>query len=106
MPRPTRVVFPSVSARLAGLGERLRAARQRRRVSQAELAVRIGVSRPTVIRLEQGDPNVAIGVLARVLAVLGLEADLDLPAASDEPGRLLQDRDLPRRTGPRARGRR
>ena len=104
MSRPTRVI-PSVSARLAALGERLRAARQRRRVSQAELAVRIGVSRPTVIRLERGDLNVAIGLLARALGILGLEADLDLLAANDERGRILQDLTLPRRTGHRARTR-
>ena len=67
------------------------------------MAARVGVSRPTIIRLERGDPNIALGVLARVLGVLDLERDLDLPAGTDEIGRRLQDQELPVR--PRARGR-
>lgn len=98
MPRPSRALFPRAQARLTALGERLRLARLRRKVSQTEMAARVGVSRMTIIRLERGDPNVALGVLTRVLGVLGLEADLDLPAASDEIGRRLQDLELPVRS--------
>jgi len=83
------------------MGDRLRAARLRRRVSQGEMAARVGVSRATIIRLERGDPNVAVGVLTRALGVLGLEADLDLLATNDQIGRRLQDLELPVR--PRAR---
>jgi len=83
------------------MGDRLRAARLRRRVSQGEMAARVGVSRATIIRLERGDPNVAVGLLTRALGVLGLEADLDLLATNDQIGRRLQDLELPVR--PRAR---
>ena len=103
MGRHSRPVFPRAQERLAALGARLRAARLRRRVSQVEIAARIGVSRATIVRLEQGDPNVAVGVLTRALGVLGVEADLDLLAANDQIGRRLQDLDLPSR--PRARSR-
>jgi len=101
MGRQSRPVFPRAQERLSALGERLRAARLRRRVSQGEIAARVGVSRATIARLERGDPNVAVGVLTRALGVLGLEADLDLLAANDEIGRRLQDLELPVR--PRAR---
>ena len=101
MTRPTRQVFPRAQARLSALGERLRTARLRRRVSQVQMAARVGVSRATIVRLEHGDPNVALGILTRALGVLGLEADLDLLAGNDEIGRRLQDLDLPLR--PRAR---
>ena len=98
MTRPARPVFPRAQARLSALGERLRAARLRRRVTQAEMAARVGVSRETIVRVEQGDPKVGVAVLVRMLGVLGLEADLDLLAASDEIGRRLQDLALPLRS--------
>lgn len=62
----------------------------------AELAERAGVSRMTIYKLEHGDLSVGLGVLVRVLGVLGLDADLDLIARDDELGRRLQDAALPR----------
>ena len=59
------------------------------------MAARAGVSRETIMRLEHGDPRVALAVLVRVLGVLGLEADLDVLAGQDEIGRRLQDLNLP-----------
>jgi transcriptional regulator with XRE-family HTH domain len=102
MPRFARPVFPRAQARLSALGQRLRAARLRRRVSQAQIAARVGVSRETIAVLEKGDPRVGLAVLVRALGVLGLEADLDLLAANDEIGKRLQDVELPARA--RARG--
>lgn len=101
MGRSTRPVFPRAQARLSGLGERLRQARLRRHVPQVELAARVGVSRETISRLEQGDARVSLAVLTRVLGVLGFEEDLDLLAGKDELGQRLQDLELPSR--PRAR---
>lgn len=101
MGRSSKPTFPRAQARLTALGERLRAARLRRRVPQTELAARVGVSRETISRLEQGDAKVSLAVLTRALGVLGLEEDLDLLAANDETGRRLQDLQLPLR--PRAR---
>lgn len=97
MSRPSQVVYPALQPRLAALGERIKLARMRRRVSQSEMAARLGVSRMTVIRLENGDPNVAVGVLARALRLLGLDADLDRLVAEDEVGQRLQDSRLPLR---------
>jgi transcriptional regulator with XRE-family HTH domain len=60
-------------------------------MSQADLARRVGVSRDTLARLERGDLATSLGVLARILNVLGLEEDLDRLAADDELGQRLQD---------------
>ncbi|HET6570908.1 MAG TPA: helix-turn-helix transcriptional regulator [Solirubrobacterales bacterium] len=79
----------------------MRLARLRRRMSLSELAARVDVTRHTLSRLEHGDLSTSLGVLARVLAVLGLEEDLDQLARDDELGARLQDMRLsrPRRTG-------
>ena len=54
MTRPARTIFPNTRQRADALGQRLRAARQRRRMTQAELAARVGVSRATIVKLEAG----------------------------------------------------
>lgn len=63
---------PKSKSALDRLGQDIRSARLRRRVTVADLAVRAGTSPSTVARLEKGDPGVAIGTLADVLVVLGL----------------------------------
>jgi transcriptional regulator with XRE-family HTH domain len=73
------------------LGERLRLARKRRKITTVLMAQRVGVSRDTLNRVEKGDPVVSLGTYLRVLRVLGLDADLDLIAADDALGRKLQD---------------
>ncbi|MGC1852500.1 MAG: helix-turn-helix transcriptional regulator [Solirubrobacterales bacterium] len=91
MPRPSRPLFPQTQRRAEALGERLRLARLRRRMSLSELASRVDVTRHTLSRLERGDLSTSLGVLARVLGVLGLEEDLDRVAQDDELGQRLQD---------------
>jgi transcriptional regulator with XRE-family HTH domain len=82
------------------MGDRLRTARLRRRMSLSEMAERVGVTRVTLRSLEDGSPGVSFGVLVRALAVLGLEGDLAAIAADDELGRQLVDSELktPRRS--------
>lgn len=63
---------PEVLASLQTLGERLAVARLRRKESQRQWAGRLGVSVPTLIRLEKGDPSVSMGVYASALWLLGL----------------------------------
>ena len=76
---------------LESLGARIRAARLRRRITQATLAARADVSLPTIRKLEQGDATISLATMVRALYVLGLEQDLDLLASNDELGRKLQD---------------
>ncbi len=91
MPNNVPPLYPRYRRLAIALGERIRQARLRRRMSATELAERIGVSRPTLRSLERGDMTVSLGVLVRALGVLGLEADLDRLAADDLLGRRLQD---------------
>src|SRR5574340_1287442 len=67
---------PEVAASLQVLGEHFALARLRRKESQKQWAGRLGVSVPTLIRLERGDPSVSMGVYATALWLLGLSAGL------------------------------
>jgi len=62
---------PAVSAALRALGENLAIARIRRKESQRAWARRLGVSVPTLIRMEQGDPGVSAGIYATALWLIG-----------------------------------
>ena len=73
MPRKPPVVFPQEQRLLSELGERLRLARLRRKLSNAVAAQRAGISRSTLYKVEAGDPGATLGSYVRVLAVLGLE---------------------------------
>ena len=101
-------VLPSLERILRGVGEKLKAARLRRRYSADMVAQRAGIARATLSRMEKGDPGVSFGNYARVLQALRLEEDLTLLAADDELGRKLQDAELgvraraPRRKAPAA----
>ena len=75
---------PEVLVSLQTLGERLAVARLRRKESQRQWASRLGVSVPTLIRLEKGDPSVSMGVYASALWLLGLADGLGDLA---EPGK-------------------
>ena len=82
---------------LARLGENIRMARVRRRITAALLAERVGVSHATLTAIERGAPSAAIGHYASALFSLGLLDDLPRVAADDELGRRLQDLGLPKR---------
>jgi len=91
MPRIYSPTFGNAERQLKALGERLRLARKRRRISSILMAQRVGISRDTLHRLEKGDPTIGLGTWLRALRVLGLDADLDRLAADDPVGRKLQD---------------
>lgn len=91
MPRTFQRPFPSVAKQAQELGERIRLARLRRKLSTVLFAERMGVSRETLRRLEAGDPNIALGTYMRALRVLGLDKDIDAVAGDDVLGRKLQD---------------
>jgi transcriptional regulator with XRE-family HTH domain len=95
MPTKPQPVFASERSRLDQLGQRLRAARLRRKFSAETVAQRAGISRMTLHRMEKGDPAVTLGNYLKVLGVLRLEADIDRIACDDELGRKLQDLELP-----------
>lgn len=95
-------LLPRLTRLLNRLGENLRLARLRRAYSAETVAQRAGITRKTLYRVERGDPAVALGIYARVLQALGLEADLEKVAADDALGRKLQDSKLqPRERAPK-----
>lgn len=87
-------ILPSVQKILVELGENIKLARLRRKLSAEQVAERADVSRKTLYSMEQGSAGVAIGNYAMVLFVLGLEKDLLKVAEDDKLGRKLQDNNL------------
>lgn len=65
---------------LLQLGDRLRRLRKAQGLTAADLAKRVGISRPTLRSVEAGDPATAIGTYLRVMSVLGLSGELALLA--------------------------
>ena len=94
MARTLPPLLPRLSRLLSGLGQNVRNARLRRAYSAEIVAQRAGITRVTLLRVERGDPAVALGIYARVLQALGLESDLSHLAKDDELGRKLQDVNL------------
>lgn len=86
--------MPSLKKILDELGENIKLARLRRKLSAEQVAERANISRPTLLSIEKGSSGVAMGAYAQVLFVLGLEKDLLKLAVDDELGRKLQDADL------------
>ncbi|MCB1228483.1 MAG: helix-turn-helix transcriptional regulator [Verrucomicrobiales bacterium] len=91
MGRSSTLLLPKHSRLLAGVGENLRLARLRRKLSARQVAERAGISRSTLSKVENGDPSTAMGNLLQVLVVLGLEQDFGTLAQDDPLGRKLQD---------------
>jgi transcriptional regulator with XRE-family HTH domain len=91
MPRKPPIVFPQEQSLLSQLGVRLKLARMRRQLSNLVVAQRAGISRTSVYKVEAGNPGATMGTYIRVLAVLGLEGDINELAADDKLGRKLQD---------------
>lgn len=63
------------------LGQLVRAARTRRRMTQQDLAMAAGVSRRWIVDLEAGKPRAEIGLVLRVLSSLGIPLTADAPEA-------------------------
>ena len=88
------VLLPKSMKLLQTLGENIKLARLRRKLTMSQVSERAGISRPTLSALEKGSPAVSLGVVLQVLLVLGLERDLLLLAEDDVLGRKLLDAEL------------
>ena len=82
--------MPSVVlVHLRELGENLAIARKRRLEPLKVWAQRIGVSEPTLMRMEKGDPSVSMGVYATALWLMGRsQAIAELAAPQHDQGAL------------------
>jgi transcriptional regulator with XRE-family HTH domain len=95
---PARPPLPEAEHRLlAEFGDRLRLARQRRRLSAQKVADLAGITRVTLHRAELGDAAVTLGTYIKVMAAMDLGADVALLARDDKTGHLMQDTRLPAR---------
>jgi transcriptional regulator with XRE-family HTH domain len=88
-----------VKRALAKLGQDIHSARLRRRIATTTMAERAFVTRPTLRKVEHGDPGVSLGIYATILFVLGLTPRLaDLADnRADEVGLQLEEERLPKR---------
>ena len=95
-----QVARPQPVARaLRRLGQDISAARRMRRLSQEDLAQRIGTSLSTVRRMEDGYPGTALHTFLRALHVLGRLDDLAqaMTLENDALGMELVREQLPQR---------
>ena len=95
-----------IDEKLQKLGVRLRSERLRRNESQAIFAARIGVSVPTLRKIELGDSSVSVGYWVSALDAIDRAGDLE--KVLSEPEDLFAKYDqmkvtLPRRASRRAR---
>ena len=95
MSKKTIIVMPQTEKILEQMGEQIKLARLRRKLSAELVAQRASIGRATLWSIEKGSPSVAIGMYAAVLHALnGMDKDLALIAKDDEFGRKLQDLEL------------
>ena len=88
-----------VTRALRKQGHDIKDARRRRRLPMAIVTQRASISEPTLIRIERGDPKVAIASYAAVLFVMGMADRLaDLVDPKNDPvGLQLEEENLPKR---------
>lgn len=88
------VLLPKLEQILAEVGQNIKLARLRRRLSTEQISERANISRPTLWAIEKGSSTVAFGAYAQVLFVLGMEKDLLRLGSDDVLGRKLQDAEI------------
>ena len=99
------IVMPPTQKVLQQMGEQIKLARLRRRLSVELVAARAGISRSTLWNIEKGSASVSMGAYAAALHALGgMDLDLLLVAKDDELGHKLQDLGLlPKKRAPKRR---
>jgi len=70
----------SVQRELKKLGEDIRKARIRRKLTMKELAGRAFISEQTLSSVQKGKASVAMGIYARILALLGITGRIGMLA--------------------------
>jgi len=88
------IIFPKHLKILGVVGENIKLARKRRKLTVLQVADRATISRGTLSQVEKGNPAVSMGAYFNVLRVLNLQDDFLKLAADDDFGRKLQDLEL------------
>jgi len=86
-----QVVFPKQQKILEQVGENIKLARKRRKLTTIQVAERAGIDRTTLYHIEKGRGSVSMAAYLNTLRVLGLQDDFLKLAADDIFGRKLQD---------------
>jgi transcriptional regulator with XRE-family HTH domain len=94
MSKNSIILLPSAVKILIQLGEDIKLARLRRKLSTTQIAERADISRSTLWQIEKGSPSVTMGAYLMVLFVMGLEKNFLQIANDDLLGRKLQDAEL------------
>lgn len=94
MNKKKQIIFPKYKEILNQMGENIKLARKRRKLTTTQVSERANIVRSTLYLIETGNPSVTIGAYFNVLRVLGLQDDFLKLAADDEFGRKLQDLEL------------
>jgi transcriptional regulator with XRE-family HTH domain len=81
MPAKAPPVGEVLAARLQALGQRIRAQREREKVSATVAAEAAGMSRVTFHRIERGEPSVTMGAYLSAIDAVGLQLELRDPQA-------------------------
>jgi len=89
-----QILFPKYQKILEQVGENIKLARKRRKLTTIQVAERAGIDRSTLYEVEKGNSSVSLGAYFNTLRVLGLQDDFLQIAADDEYGRKLQDLQL------------
>ena len=88
------ILFPKHQKIMEQIGENIKLARKRRKLTMVQVAERAGIDRTTLYQIENGNQKVSIGAYFNVMRVLGLQDDFLKLAADDDFGRKLQDLEL------------
>lgn len=84
---------------LTKLGSDVALARKKRSLTAMMMAERLGVAKSTYLKVERGDPSVALGTYAMTFFVLGFGEALGeiLDARRDDQGLMLDAERMPQR---------
>ncbi len=93
---------PAVERALRSLGESLRRIRQSRRLTLTAAAARAGTSASTLLRIERGDPSVAVGAYTAVLDIFDVLPAIQtgLSQEAEKAKQMLAAQSAPRRIRP------
>lgn len=91
MKKKKQVLFPKHQKILAQLGENIKLARKRRKLTTTQVSERANINRTTLYQIEKGSASVSMGAYFNVLRVMSLHNDFLQLAADDAFGRKLQD---------------
>ncbi|MEN8226208.1 MAG: helix-turn-helix transcriptional regulator [Bacteroidota bacterium] len=87
-------LLPKDKRILESVGENIKLARLRRKITAEQVSKRANIGRSTLWHVEKGSEHISIGIFLQVLSVLGLANDLKNIAQDDLLGRKLQDANL------------